>query len=110
MLKTINHHSSHTNAQLLGIRHIPNQNRLFFYFQHHDDYIFQNVVDFSLNGFYTQNILLGIHEYNIHNLPPHIAAEFPILSYYIHSGDNWQIFYISPQVGTGGVIICATLE
>lgn len=97
------------NARILGISHEPEQNTLHFRFAEHDDWTVQYVVDFSLSGFYPHNILFYVSEYSIANLPARIAAEFPVLSYYLHSGEEWQIFHLSPQAGAGGIIVCATL-
>ena len=96
------------NARLTSIEHVHEQDKLILGFEGLPNYEFTGVVDFSLNGFYPNNVLFDVYEYDLSNLPPSIAAEFPSLSYYIHSGENWQIFHLSPQAGTGGVIICAT--
>lgn len=96
------------DARLIGLRHIERENKIILHFDQQPDHEIHNVVDFSLNGFFPQNILFGVYEYDLNTLPPHIAAEFPVLSYYIHSGENWQLFHLSPQAGTGGIIVCAT--
>ena len=82
----------YANARLTAIRHIPHEDKLILSFDEHEDCEFTGVVDFSLNGFYPHNILFDLSN----------------LSYYIHSGENWQIFHLSPQAGMGGVIVCAT--
>lgn len=96
------------DARLVGIRHNHAENKLVLSFDNLPDREFDSVVDFSFHGFYPHNILLDLYEFDLTTLPPKIAAEFPNLSYYTHSGENWQIFYLSPQAGLGGVIICAT--
>ncbi|XXQ69268.1 hypothetical protein ACKLNO_05250 [Neisseriaceae bacterium B1] len=96
------------DARIIGIRHLEAENKIILNFENQADWEIHSVVDFSLNGFFPQNILFGIYEYDISNLPARIAAEFPVLSYYIHSGENWQIFHVSPQAGLGGIIVCAT--
>lgn len=96
------------DTRLIGILHHEAENKMVLHFENQLAWEIQSVVDFSLNGFFPQNILLGIYEYDIANLPARIAAEFPVLSYYIHSGENWQIFHVSPQAGLGGIIVCAT--
>ena len=96
------------NARLTAIRHLPAEEKLVLGFEGLPDCEFSGVADFSLNGFFQHNILFDIYEYDLTNLPPRIAAEFPTLSYYIHSGENWQIFHLSPQAGTGGIVVCAT--
>lgn len=101
---------THRDARLIGLTHIEAENKIILQFENHEDWIIHSVVDFSLNGFFPKNILFGIDEYHSNALPARIAAEFPVLSYYIHSGENWQIFHLSPQAGLGGVIVCATLE
>ena len=98
----------YANARLTAIRHIPHEDKLILSFDEHEDCEFTGVVDFSLNGFYPHNILFDVYEYDLASLPPRIAADFPNLSYYIHSGENWQIFHLSPQAGMGGIIVCAT--
>ncbi|QMT30845.1 hypothetical protein [Alysiella filiformis] len=97
------------NARLTGIRHIHTEDKLVLSFDNAPEREFTSVVDFVMHGFYPHNILFDLYEYDLSTLPPRIAAEFPNLSYYMHSGDNWQIFYLSPQAGLGGVIVCATL-
>ncbi len=97
------------NARIISIHHDHAQDKLIMGFEGLPVHEFTCVVDFALHGFYPQNILFDIHEYNTQTLPAKIAAEFPLLSYYLHSGDEWQIFYLSPQAGMGGVIVCATL-
>lgn len=101
--------SQFKNARLIAIRHIESENKLIFGFENLPDYELNCVVDFSLNGFFAHNILFDIYEYSIATLPARIAAEFPVLSYYLHSGEQWQIFYLSPQAGLGGIVVCATL-
>lgn len=96
------------DARLIGIRHNHAEHKLTLSFDNLPDREFDSVVDFSLHGFYPHNILLDLYEFDLTTLPPRIAAEFPNLSYYAHSGENWQIFYLSPQAGLGGVIVCAT--
>lgn len=100
---------SHTlrNARLTAIRHIHEQNRLILGFENLPDYEFDSVADFTLNGFFPHNILFDLYEYNLHNLPARLAAEFPILSFYLHSGENWRIYHLSPQAGLGGIVVCA---
>lgn len=100
--------SQYRDARLIGISHHEAENKLILQFENQPAWEIQSVVDFSLNGFFPQNILFGIYEYDIGSLPARIAAEFPLLSYYIHSGENWQIFHVSPQAGLGGIIVCAT--
>ncbi|MDK4680669.1 hypothetical protein [Kingella negevensis] len=96
------------NARLTTIQHKHEENILILGFEGLPDREFTSVVDFTLNGFYPHNVLFDVYEYDIPTLPARIAAEFPSLSYYIHSGENWQIFYLSPQAGMGGIIVCAT--
>ena len=97
------------NARILSIQHLPEQDKLLVRFADHDDWEIDSVVDFSFNGFYPQNILFHVTEHRLADLPAKIAAEFPVLSYYLHSGEEWQIFHLSPQAGLGGIIVCATL-
>ena len=98
----------YANARLISIHHIHAEDKLILGFEGLPEREFTSVVDFSLNGFYPHNILFDVYEYDLTTLPPRIAAEFPNLSYYLHSGENWQIFHLSPQAGMGGVIVCAT--
>lgn len=100
--------TSHQNAKLTGLRHDETKNLIILSFAEHEDWPIHGVVDFSLTGFFPQNILFGIDEYDLNILPARIAAEYPVLSYYLHSGENWQIFHLSPQAGLGGIIVCAT--
>ena len=97
------------NARITSIRHEHELDKLIIGFEELPEREFHCVVDFALHGFYPQNILFDVYEYDLKSLPSRIAAEFPLLSYYIHSGDNWQIFHLSPQAGMGGIIVCATL-
>ncbi len=97
------------NARLTALRHIHDEDKLVLSFENLPDREFLNVVDFSFSGFFPHNVLFDLHEYSLSTLPARIAAEFPVLSYYLHSGDEWQIFYLSPQAGLGGIIVCATL-
>ncbi|AUX61397.1 hypothetical protein JF634_09770 [Simonsiella muelleri] len=97
------------NARLTAIRHIESENKLILSFANLPDYEMNSVVDFSLSGFFPHNILFDLYEYSLATLPARLAAEFPVLSYYLHSGEDWQIFYLSPQVGLGGIVVCATL-
>ena len=96
------------NAKIVKIHHDEVKNQLTLGFAGLPEKTFDCVVDFALHGFYPQNILFDVYEYDVANLPSRIAAEFPLLSYYLHSGENWQIFHLSPQAGMGGVIVCAT--
>ena len=98
----------YANARLTAIRHVPHEDKLILSFDEHEDCEFTSVVDFSLNGFYPHNILFDLYEYDLASLPPRLAAEFPTMSNYQHSGENWQIFHLAPQAGMGGVIVCAT--
>lgn len=100
---------SFKNARLTAIRHVHNLNRLILSFEDRLDYEFDNVADFSLSGFFPHNILFDLYEYRLDNLPARLAAEFPILTFYLHSGEEWRIFHLSPQAGLGGIIVCATL-
>lgn len=109
-IKFIMSSMSYQNAKLIGIHHLENENKLMIDFHQLPRWEIPNVVDFSFHGFYHQNILFDIYEYHSNNLPARIAAEFPILSYYLHSGDNWQFFYFSPQVGIHGIVVCATFS
>lgn len=97
------------NARLTGLKHLHQEDKLIFSFENLPDYELMNVVDFALNGFFPHNLLFDFYEYSIATLPARLAAEFPVLSYYLHSGDEWQIFYLSPQAGLGGIVVCATL-
>ncbi len=101
--------SIYQNARIQYIRHFPEQDALVVGFEGLPERRFDCVVDFSFNGFYPHNILFGIDEYTMHNLPARIAAEYPVLSYYLHSGEEWQVFHFSPQVGLGGIVVCAVL-
>lgn len=103
-------HPQYRDARLIGVQHQEAANQLILQFENQADWVINSVVDFSFTGFFAQNILFGIYEYQSSTLPARIAAEFPLLSYYLHSGENWQIFYLSPQAGLGGVIVCATLD
>lgn len=98
------------NARIVGVRHTPERDQLTFHFADQEDWVIDSVVDFSLTGFYPHNILFHITQYTIATLPARIAAEFPVLSYYAHSGEEWQIYHLSPQAGAGGIIVCATLD
>lgn len=102
--------TSFQNARITGIRHIHAEDKLVLSFDDLPDREFYSVVDFSLNGFFPHNVLFDLHEYSLKTLPARIAAEFPVLSYYLHSGEEWQIFYLSPSAGLGGIIVCATLD
>lgn len=97
------------NARITAVRHIHQEDKLILSFDNLPDREFTSVVDFSFNGFFPHNVLFDLHEYRLHDLPARIAAEFPVLSYYLHSGEDWQIFYLSPAAGLGGIIVCATL-
>lgn len=97
------------NVRLTKIHHVHQEDKLILGFEGLPEHEFTCVVDFCLNGFYPYNILFDVYEYEVANLPSRLAAEFPSLSYYIHSGENWQIFHLSPQAGMGGIIVCATL-
>ncbi|SSY80937.1 hypothetical protein [Alysiella crassa] len=97
------------NARLTAVRHLHQEDKLILSFENLPDREFCNVVDFSFSGFFPHNVLFDLYEYSLADLPPRIAAEFPVLSYYLHSGEEWQIFYLSPQAGLGGIIVCATL-
>ncbi|MDO4433869.1 MAG: hypothetical protein Q4B82_04740 [Alysiella sp.] len=96
------------NASITAIHHINKENKLILAFDDLPDFEIHNVVDFTLNGFYPQNILFDVYAYASQDLPAKIAAEFPLLSYYLHNGENWQIYHLSPQTGMGGIIVCAT--
>lgn len=102
--------TQYRNARLVSLRHEHEFDRLILGFEQLPDWQVDSVVDFSLSGFFTQNIVFDIREYDMHSLPPKIAAEFPVLSYYLHSGENWQVFHLSPQAGLGGIIVCAVLD
>lgn len=100
---------THQNARLLAVRHLPDEEKLILSFENLPEHEFSCVADFVFNGFFAHNVLFGIDEYNVETLPPRIAAEFPVLSYYLHSGEAWQIFHLSPSAGLGGIVVCATL-
>ncbi|UOP04953.1 hypothetical protein [Conchiformibius kuhniae] len=100
---------THQNARLLSVRHLPDEDRLILGFEGFPDREFSCVADFAFSGFFPHNVLFGIDEYTLETLPPRIAADFPVLSYYLHSGDAWQIFHLSASAGLGGIIVCATL-
>ncbi|MDO5356040.1 MAG: hypothetical protein Q4E77_00905 [Conchiformibius sp.] len=100
---------THQNARLLSVRHLPAEEKLILGFDNLPEREFACVADFAFSGFFAQNVLFGIDEYAIAELPPRIAAEFPVLSYYLHSGEDWRIYHLSPAAGLGGIIVCAVL-
>lgn len=102
--------SIYQNARITAIRHIPNENKLILGFEYLPEREFTCVADFSFNGFFQHNVLFDIYEYTLETLPARIAAEFPVLSYYLHSGEPWNIVHLSPSAGMGGIIVCAVLE
>lgn len=97
------------DARITGIHHDTQTERLSLHFESLPAHEFSCVVYFALSGFSTHNIVLDLVEYSVAELPARVAAEFPALSYYMYSGEEWQIFHLTSQAGLNGIVVCATL-
>lgn len=94
------------DKEVIGVSYDKKDKTLYLSVENDNSIVFTNVIQIELNYFSDQNILFDIYKYGYSSIPTDLISDYPFLSSYNGSANNYIYYYICASVGLSGLVIC----